>query len=274
MKNILKVNADKCVKCGMCVETCPLKIIAWEPGKCPEPVVWARKACIKCGHCVAVCPTGALDHEIMKASDCVPVKDELRLSEEELSQHFKSRRSIRVYKQEPVKKELIEKVIDVARYAPTGHNSQTVSWRVVHDKDKVGLYKDKVLDWMRDGMETRPEMAKMLQFKGIIAGCDAGLDIIMRGAPHLIIAHAPEGDRMAEASCRIALTHAELAAPAFGLGACWAGFFDLALKSWEPLKKAIELPEGHVPHCSIMLGYPKFRYKRIPLRKEPDVTWK
>jgi hypothetical protein len=43
---------------------------------------------------------------------------------------------------------------------------------------------------------------------------------------------------------------------------------------WPPLLEALGLPEGHAPGFSMMLGHPKLRHKRIPLRREPRVEWR
>ncbi len=39
-----------------------------------------------------------------------------------------------------------------------------------------------------------------------------------------LFAHIPEGNPMASVDAIIALTHFDIAAPAFGIGTCWAGF--------------------------------------------------
>ena len=72
----------------------------------------------------------------------------------------------------------------------------------------------------------------------------------------------------------IALTYLELAAHATGLGACWAGYFHFACGSYKPLQEALSLPDGHQVHGAMMLGYPKHRFSRIPLRNAPAVIWR
>jgi len=46
-------------------------------------------------------------------------------------QIFRYRRSIRNYKTKAVEKEKIEKLIDMASYAPSGHNMQPVNWQIM-----------------------------------------------------------------------------------------------------------------------------------------------
>ena len=274
MKPIFTVDDPLCVKCGTCAETCPVKIIKFEKGKLPEPVIWAKKVCINCGHCVAVCPKGALSLATMPADDCVPIIKELNITPGQASQLLCSRRSIRIYQENPVDRELLKAIIHAARYAPTGHNSQSVNWTVICDRAKISRLKDLVIEWMRKAQAEEAPIAKALGMKGILMGNDAGYDLILRGAPHIVIAHAPKEDRMAPTSCIIALTYLELAAKASGLGTCWAGFLDLAASFYAPVRDAMELPKGHTSHASMMLGYPKFQYHRIPTRNDPEITWK
>ena len=99
-------------------------------------------------------------------------------------------------------------------------------------------------------------------------------DRICRGAPHVLIAHAPKDERTALAACTIALTYLELATPAFGLGACWAGYFNAAANFWPPMAEALDLPEGHVSFGAMMVGQPQFQYPRVPLRNELKTLWR
>jgi len=72
----------------------------------------------------------------------------------------------------------------------------------------------------------------------------------------------------------IAMSYLELAALPLGLRTCWAGIFQAALRKWEPLKTALSLPEGHINHYPMMLGYPRFKYYRVPERKQPMIIWR
>lgn len=51
------VDAEKCKKCGICVDKCPYGAIKLEPGK-PASIITA--SCHGCGTCVAECPHGAI----------------------------------------------------------------------------------------------------------------------------------------------------------------------------------------------------------------------
>ncbi|ANE23225.1 hypothetical protein AAY81_09075 [Denitrobacterium detoxificans] len=52
---LLKYDKDKCMKCGKCVEICPMQSITQDSdGTCVMD-----KACVRCGQCARVCPASA-----------------------------------------------------------------------------------------------------------------------------------------------------------------------------------------------------------------------
>ena len=108
----------------------------------------------------------------------------------------------------------------------------------------------------------------------LVAAWDAGRDLICRDAPHLIVTHAPKDDVTAPSACTLALAYLELAAPAHGLGACWAGYLHMAALHWQPLQEALALPAGDAFCGALLVGEPRYRYHRLPTRREPAITWR
>jgi ferredoxin len=118
------VNQDKCNMCGICVHECPTGIIEiMDSEEFPVWVEGGEERCFKCGHCMAVCPLAAIGIETMVPQDCALVKKELLLSPGQAEHYLKTRRSIRVYKKEPVPQDTLAKLIDIASYAASGHNT-------------------------------------------------------------------------------------------------------------------------------------------------------
>ena len=273
--DLFMVDNEKCKKDNICVEECPARIILMKDKNAPPvPVNHAEEYCIRCGHCVAVCPYGALSHTAMTPDECPPVQEELLLSPEHIEHVLRSRRSIRTYKKKAVDRETITRLIDISRYAPSGHNSQPVQWHVIYDRDEVHKLAGLVVDWMRFLIKEQNELAMSFHMDRAVRGWDAGLDPICRNAPHVIVTHAPKSDLAAPAACIIALSYLDLAAPSFGLGACWAGYFNSAATTWPPLQEALGLPDGDTCFGSMMIGYPKYAYHRLPKRNEPPITWR
>lgn len=271
---ILTIDERTCNRDGLCAEVCPAGLIDFTGGKFPEPVALAEELCIRCGHCVAICPTGSLSHREMDVAQCPPVSGDLLLSPEQSEQFLRNRRSIRTFRQKPVAREELTRLIEVARYAPSGHNSQGVRWLVLGQRQELRRLAGMVADWMGLMLEKMPEFALSLHMDKELERWHRGVDVVLRNAPALVIAHAEKDNRMAQASCTIALAYLELAATGMGLGCCWAGYFNAAATTFRPLAEALALPEGHQSFGAMMVGYPKFQYHRLPLRRVPEITWR
>lgn len=108
----------------------------------------------------------------------------------------------------------------------------------------------------------------------MLSAWEQGCDVICRDAPHLLFAHIPEGNPIASVDAIIALTHVDLAAPAFGIGTCWAGFVAAASMLYEPLQQELGLPAGRISAYAMMFGYPQYKVRGIPRRKPLEVIWK
>jgi len=213
----------------------------------------------------------------MGPEECLPIGKKWRLDPEKLYHYMRARRSVRHWKKQPVEREVIEKLIECARYAPTGHNNQTVRWMVINGFDEVHRLAGMAIDWTRHTLSEPTEAAARLRAMHIdlsVEKWEAGIDVPCRHAPHVIVAYAPDDFPSGKADCVIALTHLELAAPAFGLGACWGMHFNHAATNWPPMQEALGFPPGHTPHGAMMIGYPKFRFQRLPLRNEAQIMWR
>jgi len=270
--SILEVDKETCTKCGACAAVCPAGIILFFEGKYPRPVPAADQACIRCGHCVAVCPTASISHAEILPADCPSIDESLNISPEQAAQLIMNRRSIRSYRDKPVPRDEITRLIDIARYAPTGHNGQEIRWLVVDDADRLRRFESIGLDWMRDVSQQNPMMAEMMT--GVIQRMEAGAPMFLRNAPALVVAHAEANNPIATIDGSIALATFDLVANAAGLGCCWAGFFMMAANTFPSLKEAVALPEDQQVCGALMLGYPTYRYQRIPTRLPPRITWR
>lgn len=270
------VDASKCNFCGICVDECSPRLVAMDtPESLPYRIEGAEERCNKCGHCVAFCPTAAVTTDIMSPQQCGTFDRKLLPTAEQVELLLKTRRSIRTYKDKQVPRDMLERLIDVARHAPSGHNWQPVNWLVIEDARETRRLGGLVVDWMRSIVDSKPEIASSMHFDRIVDNCDRGIDIILRGAPHVVVAHSQKQfGPLGQSACIIAVTYLELMAYALGLGACWAGYFQVASGSYKPLQAALALPDDHQPHAAMMLGYPKYGYSRIPLRNRPVVAWK
>jgi nitroreductase/NAD-dependent dihydropyrimidine dehydrogenase PreA subunit len=270
---LITVDEERCKKDGLCAAECPAVIIRLPKDGFPEMVAGGEETCLRCGHCVAVCPHGALSHQHCTREECPPIDPKLVLTERQAMQFLRTRRSVRRYQDKPVEREKIQRLIEIARYAPTGSNSQLVEWLVVDDKSKIKEFAGLTIDYYRRLLKEEPQAAAYASLPRAIAAWDAGYDAVLRNAPAVVVASAPQEAFNGMIDVTLALSYLDLMAPVFGLGTCWAGMLQRALRFAPPVKEALGVPAGHPHHYPMMLGYPKVKYYRLPERKPPKITY-
>src|SRR5512145_2367224 len=120
MEKQISINRETCSACGLCAEICPNRIMKKESGNGivfrPERLPF----CITCGQCMAICPTQSIVVDGLSYSQDffeLPVGPKLEMPFLEM---IKTRRAIRVFKDQPVPKELLEKVVQAITFAPPG----------------------------------------------------------------------------------------------------------------------------------------------------------
>jgi len=275
MMSLITIDQAKCNQDGICVAECPARVIQLDSKEdYPTPTSDFKDVCLKCGHCVTVCPTGALSLDWLSPEDCKPIKQELFVTPEQAEQFLRGRRSIRSFKEKIVPRTILEKLLEIACSAPSAKNQQPWHWIVVQEPAEVRRLAGMVIDWMRAVIGDNPEEAEARGFIRAVASWDEGYERICRGAPHIIVAHADKNWGFGAEDCALALSLLDLFATSIGLGACWGGYFYKAVNGHPPLFNALGLPNDHLAFGAIMVGYPKFKYQRIPTRNRPRVTWK
>lgn len=271
---LLIVDESKCKQDGICAEVCPSRIIMFKKGAFPQIPARLEAGCIRCGHCVSVCPHGAMSHREVPVETCPPVDPALALGEAQAGQFLRSRRSIRVFKDRAVEKEKIQRLIETARYAPTAGNSQRVSWQVVTDREIISRAAELTAAYLKQVIDTRPRGSYPVYYPAMVAGHRAGRDPIMRQAPALLVASSPPMASNGMVDVSLALAYLELMAPVLGLGTCWAGLVGTALVHDPKVRQLLGVPDDQAHFYSMLLGYPKYRYQRMPERRPPVIGWR
>lgn len=263
--NLITVDHTKCTKCGICIEECPV-IVLQMSDKGPE----ARnpRQCIACGHCVAVCPQTAINNALTPMDQQSAIAQFPELTKESAEQFLRSRRSIRSYKKTPVQREQLQQLVEIARYAPTGCNVQGISYIIVEDRKVVEKAADITRKWLEQNGADSSFKTLIDTFK------EKGIDTILRSAPHLILAISALEFQQGRENTIFSLAYMELYATALGLGSCWAGIFEMcAFSGYEPLLSLFNIPEGKRITGAVMVGYPKYRYKRRPERNPLEIIY-
>ena len=269
-----KIDLSVCTHCGLCAEVCPLAIIHMR-GEPPYPAVPAKRDafCVACGHCEAVCPVHAIEilSPQLQSSD-IPAPGQ-KLGPDVIFPYFASRRSIRIYKSEPVARPILERLMNIVRYAPSAVNRQPVKWIIVQTREGVDRIAAAVIDWAHAMIREGAPVAQRLNLAFLVAVWKSGKDPICRKAPHLIVPYCHKDDTAGANDATIALSHLELAAPSLGLGACWAGYVNIALAQLPDLRASLGISEDCMSRGAMMLGYPAVSYSGIPKRNKSEIAW-
>ena len=147
----------------------------------------------------------------------------------EFQELIAQRYSVRAYKPDDVAQDVIDKILEAARLAPTAANRQNFKVFVI----KTTSFKD--------------ELKKIYHQEWFIQ------------APYVIgICGIPEenwvrrdGKNYADVDSAIVMDHIILAATDLGLGTCWIGAFDPMAA-----RKFLDLPSGMEPIAFTPIGYP------------------
>ena len=136
----LCVDREKCKRCGLCCSIC----FVWEM-RDGQPSVAKPEFCINCGHCGAFCPSQAIMNSAAEPKRLTARDKKLLPSSESLQFLLRSRRSVRVYKDKPISRPDLEKILEAGRYTPTGTNNQAIQYIVIDSPDKINELRQMVL---------------------------------------------------------------------------------------------------------------------------------
>jgi len=259
-----QVNEERCILCGECVNDCPAGVIILDD----YPVITKEENCFRCQHCLAVCPTGAVSI-LGRDPDASKLLEGNMVDPASLETLIKGRRSVRRYSSKFLDPALIDELLDIACHAPTGVNSESVLFTVVKDGEIMKGLRQEVmaqLTNLADDNKLPEGFAGQYLAMAVSAWQESGLDIIFRGAPHLLITSAPKDSPSPAQDTVIALTTFQMMAHARGLGTVWDGMAMMALAVIPGLAARLAIPEDHLLGYAMAFGEPMVEYYRTVQR--------
>lgn len=267
-----KVDDFKCTRCGLCAELCLTGIITFDGDSLPQVSFSDAPNCTKCGQCTVYCPTRANSLAFQDSDEAALASGQIIPDADAALNLLRTRRSVRRFKPETVSDRDFSKIFDTVRMAPSSSNSQAVRWIISQTPEKTGEIRDLVLCWFREIEPNAGDSRLRFAARKAIAMAGEGRDMVLRGAPSVMIAVTPK--TVMQEDGVIALTYVELASHAIGLGCCWAGFLTIAARQYRPLSEYLGIGEDEYLCGAQMIGYPAlFPTRHFPPRKTPAVTW-
>lgn len=247
----------------MCVDVCPTMVLKVDPET--KVVTYEnRKNCIFCGHCAAICPVGSIS-----MFGITPETEEKEMKADQPTiRAIKMARTCRKYHPEPLPKDDLMKVISIAKYSASSSNVRPLHFTVLSRN---------VMDTL--SLSIAQEVSKNPKYSKIAGLVEKGVDVVFRGAPHMILMSAPaDKAAIAMADASIAGRDIQLNAESMGLGMFWCGFLLASVASSQELHDACGVPEGHKILMAMGIGRPKIKFARPALRRNlkegVDITFK
>jgi len=159
----------------------------------------------------------------------------------EVFEAIKKRRSVRAYQRKEIPEDILMKILESARLAPSAHNAQ--SWKFIVVRDE----------------KTKEKLAQACHHQNFIKECD----VVIAGVslnPQYKLSSGIVADHL---NLAVALDHMSLTATEEGIGSCWIGAF-----SQKEVKEILNIPFQYEVVALLTLGYPKEKDNFPKMRKE------
>lgn len=195
---------------------------------------------------------------------------------------LQSRRSVRAFTDEPVSGEDVQKVIEAARWAPSGANSQPWEFIVIRDQDT----KDQMAAWARNMQEmlheaemTRPEELRWASAARPVSDPvfkTSPVLILVVGDPRVcksfpLLAYLERRDENLISALATAFSYMTLAAASLGLGSHWASLVASTYPS-AMIRDLLGIPDGYVIYDMLGLGHSAMEPKPRRIRDLEEMT--
>jgi nitroreductase len=243
---------------------------------------------------MSICPTESIHVEGLSYNKDFVDLPESDSFERNFFNMITSRRAVRNFKGQPVPRELLEKIVQAIAFAPPGFPPIKTEIVVVQDTTlirKALPHMIEVYDFLVKAM-ANPMMRFFIKrrvgrekfnllvhhvvplMKSRLPELKMGVeDTITREAPAMILFHANRNSENYKEDIYIALTYGFLAAHALGLGGSAMDIIPPPIERNKELRKMFLIPDTNEVVASMILGYPKYRYKRAIKRELKSVKW-
>ncbi len=296
MEDTIRIDQLTCSKCRLCTEVCPNKILTVNDSSETTFISERVGLCFKCGHCMAVCRTKSITIDgLSYETDFLelPVYEPGNLAKP-FFELIRSRRAVRNFKDKPVPKALLEKIVEAVTFAPPGFPPLKTEIIVVENTElireslpyMIRLY-DSLVRMMKKPVfrffikrevgdkkfRTMQEHLIPLLISRLPALKDGTEDTLARNAPAMILFIADKNGEDISQDISIAATYGMLASHSLGLGGSVMDIIPPAVNKDKELRKMFGIQEDREVITSLIIGYPRYRYQRGIKRNLRSVSW-
>lgn len=270
------IDLEKCTRCLKCVKDCPARAITIETGEIAD-------SCIHCGHCVAICSEMAVQPDF---GDIIPLQQQ-SVTSSDFRNLTAGIRTCRSYQSNEIPDEVLLQLVANMKNYPSASNTRPIQITIVRSSEKVKLLNDSTASALirMFSFITSPlaslfirlfvpsmDIVKLKRYKdSFIEQKKTNDSLICHHAPAVLLFHGPASKTgMLEADANIWATYTSIYANTLGLGTCFNGFIVKAMGKNSKQNPKFGIPKNHAVFASLLIGYPKVKYKNKSSRKCPD----
>ena len=187
---------------------------------------------------------------------------------------LKTRRSIRAFTDEPVSDEDVQKVLEAARWAPSGANSQPWEFIVIRDqatKDQMAVWAVNQQHLVHEAELTRPEELRWASAARPVSDPvfkTTPVLILVIGDPRVsksfpLLTYVERKEENLISALASAFSYMTLAASSLGLGSHWASLVAATYPS-AMIRDLLGIPDGYCIYDMLGLGHPAMEAEAAP----------
>ncbi len=283
------IDAKRCTGCGLCAKLCPRYVFKLEDNTATYANI-PGAFCNLCGHCISACPADALIDPVHPEPEPPQGGTESIPSPEVLQHLFRSRRSVRMFRPDPIPMDVLDKILEAGRYTATGGNQQNIRYTVIPAPEQVARLRDRTVPVIMKTFE-RFENRAYFALASLIMGKqnaqiprnyipllrlyqkkrEMGDDRLFYHAAAIILVHTEKWALGGDFASSAALYNCSLMAHVLGIGCCFNAFLQISINQSSKVKDWLDIPKHHRCHGAMILGYQDIKFNRLVTRNQPNV---
>lgn len=178
-----------------------------------------------------------------------------------VSECLGGRRSVREYKDTPVKKEDLELLIELGTKAATGSNKQPWGFLVIDDPAEIDALSEQIKAYLHEHIDEHQHLGQYAKWL-----TNPKFHVFNKAKTVLLI-YGDESSYYYVKDCTLAASNIMLAAFDMGIGSCWIGFAEYMLDT-PAFKEKHGVPKQYHLVCPLSMGY-MLEQPKPPTRKAP-----
>ncbi len=268
----ISLDKDRCIKCGICIRRMDGFCIKSNEGF-PE---FNDRVCNTCQKCVAICPSQAIMVNGKYPERIANLKE---INSDDIFSILERRRSIKKFQKKEIPKEVLEKILSVAKFAP--NQNKNISIVVIKDAELIKTIDEYAVEFVKKFYKLLFGLKIFTKFISIfykdIYVIKEKMEyrnfesVLYENTQIIIIATGNKHAPVTESSSHYLLANLMIMAEALGVGSCLMDSVLLTLKTNRELRKRLDINEDVL--CAMVLGYSDENIVNIPRGYEVEVRY-